>query len=122
MRTERRAYRDHPDPRPFLAGAVACEVAATLALKAALDRPSWYLLVVTGYLAAFALLAGCLRRGMAVGVAYGLWGAGGVVLTAILANRLHDEPLTALTGLGLALVVVGVLAVEVGAHGSGEGR
>ena len=102
--------------RPLLAGAVVSEVAATLSLKAALDRPAWYVRGVCGYAAAVLLLAACLRRGMAVGVAYGLWGAGGVVLTAVVAHWLYDEPLTALTGLGLVLIVVGVLAVELGSR------
>jgi small multidrug resistance pump len=35
-------------------------------------------------LAAFALLAVCLRLGLRIGVAYGSWGAAGVTVTAVL--------------------------------------
>ena len=99
-----------------LTAAIGSEVAATLALKAALDHPAWYVLVVAGYVAAFALLAAGLRLGLAIGVAYGIWGAGGVTVTAVLSALLYGEPLTALMGLGIALIIAGVLTVEVGAQ------
>ena len=66
----------------LLAAAVLSEVTATLSLRGALDRPALYVVVVVGYVLTFALLAQVLRRGMGLGVAYGLWGAIGVVLTA----------------------------------------
>ena len=97
-----------------LAGAILSEVAATLALKAALDHSIWYVLVTGGYVAAFLLLAACLRLGLKIGVAYGIWGASGVTLTALLSAVLFEEPLTAVMGLGIALIVGGVLTVELG--------
>jgi small multidrug resistance pump len=99
-----------------LAAAIGSEVAATLALKAALDHPAWYALVVAGYVAAFAFLAVCLRLGMQIGVAYGIWGAGGVTVTAVLSAVIYGEPLTALMGLGIALIIAGVLTVELGSQ------
>ncbi|MGX5358926.1 DMT family transporter [Kocuria sp. KH4] len=101
---------------PLLGAAICSEVAASLALKAALSHPGWYLLVVTGYTAAFVFLAAVLRRGLAVGVAYGIWAATGVTLTALLAALLFGEALSPLVLAGIALVVAGVLCVEVGAH------
>ena len=92
------------------------EVAATLSLKAALDEPAWYALVVTGYLAAFALLAAVLRRGTPVGVAYGVWAALGVMLTALGAAVVFGEQLSPAVLAGIALVVAGVLCVEIGSH------
>jgi small multidrug resistance pump len=100
----------------MLAAAIGSEVAATLALKAALDHPAWYALVVAGYLAAFAFLAVCLRLDMKIGVAYGIWGAGGVTVTAVLSAVIYGEPLTALMGLGIALIIAGVLTVELGSQ------
>ena len=99
-----------------LAAAIGSEVAATLSLKAALDHPAWYALVVAGYLAAFVFLAVCLRLGMKIGVVYGIWGAGGVTLTAVLSTWIFGEPLTALMGLGIALIIAGVLTVELGSQ------
>ena len=100
----------------MLAAAIGSEVAATLALKAALGQPAWYALVAAGYVAAFGFLAACLRLGMRIGVAYGIWGAGGVALTAVLSAVIFGEPLTALMGLGIALIIAGVLTVEFGAQ------
>ncbi|RSM48942.1 QacE family quaternary ammonium compound efflux SMR transporter [Actinoplanes sp. ATCC 53533] len=100
----------------MLTAAIGSEVAATLALKAALDQPAWYALVTAGYVAAFAFLAVCLRLGMKIGVAYGIWGAGGVTVTAILSAVIYGEPLTALMGLGIALIIAGVLTVELGSQ------
>ncbi|WP_369373134.1 multidrug efflux SMR transporter [Promicromonospora sp. Populi] len=99
-----------------LAGAIGTEVTATLSLKAALDHPAWYLLVVVGYAASFVLLSTGLRLGMKIGIAYGIWGAGGVTLTALLSAVFFAEPLTALMGLGIVLIVAGVLVVELGAQ------
>jgi len=98
---------------PLLGIAVVAEVAATLALKASLRHPIWYLLVAAGYLSAFTLLAAVLRRGFPLGIAYGVWGAAGVVLTAVLSRLLYGEPLTLITALGVVLIVCGVLVVEV---------
>ncbi|WP_298586649.1 multidrug efflux SMR transporter [uncultured Kocuria sp.] len=100
----------------LLIAAVLAEVVATLSLKAALDEPAWYVLVGTGYAAAFALLAAVLRRGTPVGVAYGVWAALGVVLTALGAAVVFGEQLGPAVLAGIALVVAGVLCVEIGSH------
>jgi small multidrug resistance pump len=96
----------------LLAGAVVTEVSASLSLKAALHHPLWYVVVVVGYVAAFGLLTLVLRRGLALGVAYGVWGACGVALTAVLGAVLYGEALTPTTGAGVALIIAGVLVVE----------
>lgn len=100
----------------LLVAAVLSEVAATLSLKAALDEPAWYALVITGYGAAFVLLSAVLRRGTPVGVAYGVWAALGVVLTALGAAVVFGEQLSPAVLAGIALVVAGVLCVELGSH------
>jgi small multidrug resistance pump len=100
----------------YLGGAVVAEVSATLALKAALETPGWYVLVVAGYAAAFFLLTVCLRLGMSISVAYGAWGAGGVTATALLSAAIFDEPLTWLMGFGIALILAGVITVEAGSQ------
>ncbi|OLT10336.1 cation transporter [Actinomadura sp. CNU-125] len=100
----------------FLLAAILLEVTGTLSLRAAVDRPAWYVLVVVGYLGAFTALGYALRTGLGVGVAYGVWAAAGVVLTAVLAAVLFDDPLTAAMGVGIALVIAGVLCVELGSQ------
>jgi small multidrug resistance pump len=100
----------------LLVGAVACEVTASLSLKGALDRPSLYAVVATGYLVSLVLLTAVLQRGVPLGVAYGIWAALGVAATAIMSTLIFDEALTGLMVLGMAIVVLGVLTVELGSH------
>ena len=96
--------------------AICSEVAATLSLKGSATVPTLYAVVVFGYLASFVLLALVLRRGMALGVAYGIWGAVGVALTAVLSAVVFGEALTAVMVLGLACIVSGVVLVEYGSR------
>lgn len=100
----------------MLGVAIVSEVVATLSLRAALDHRAWFVLVAAGYLVAFALLGAVLAAGMPVGVAYGIWAASGVALTAVLAALVFSDPLTLQIGLGIAAVIVGVLLVELGSH------
>lgn len=100
----------------FLAAAIVLEVAGSLSLRAALDQPAFYAVVVLGYLGAFTFLALTLRAGMGLGVAYGIWGAAGVALTAALSAAIFAEPLTPLMAVGIGVIIAGVLCVELGAQ------
>ena len=100
----------------FLAAAIAFEVLAAISLRMAVSsRRGWYALVVVGYGCAFALLGLTLARGMPLSVAYGVWTAAGVALTAALGKVLFDEPFTWVMALGVALIIGGVLLVHLGA-------
>lgn len=100
----------------LLGAAILTEVAATLSLRASQDNSVWLVVVVVGYAAAFVLLARVLRAGVAVGVAYGIWGASGTALTAVLAAAIFRDPLTWAIAGGIALIIAGVLFVEFGSH------
>ena len=100
----------------LLLGAIVIEVTATLSLRGALDHPALYVVVVGGYVASFWLLALVLRRGMGLGVAYGIWGACGVVLTALLSAALFGEMFTLLKASGIVLIAAGVAVVELGSQ------
>jgi len=97
-----------------LAGAILVEVFATLSLRASdgFRKKAWVVPVVAGYLVSFYLLWVSLGLGMPVGIAYGVWSACGVALVAVIARFLFDEPLTWLMGLGIALIIGGVLTIE----------
>jgi small multidrug resistance pump len=97
-----------------LAGAILIEVVATLSLRASdgFRRRVWIAPVIAGYLASFYLLWLALSLGMAVGIAYGVWTACGVALVAVAARFLFAEPLTWVMALGIALIVAGVLTIE----------
>jgi small multidrug resistance pump len=102
----------------YLGGAIVIEVASTLALRvASAGRSRWYVAVVTGYVASFILLSRALNEGLGIGVAYGIWTAVGVALTAVLSKALFDEPLTRMMVLGIALIAAGVVLLELGAAG-----
>jgi small multidrug resistance pump len=96
--------------------AISSEVAATLSLKASATAPALYVVVVLGYVASFVFLALVLRRGFGLGVAYGIWGATGVALTAVLSAILFGEALTTVMILGLACIIAGVVLVEAGSR------
>lgn len=100
----------------LLGAAIVTEVTATLSLKAALEQPWWYVSVVVGYVAAFTCLSLAMRAGLGLGVAYGIWGALGVALTAVLAMLVFAEPLTGVMVLGLAVIIAGVVLVEFGSQ------
>lgn len=100
----------------LLAAAICAEVLATVSLKLSegFTKPLPSILVVIGYLAAFSALASVLKQGMPVGVAYGVWAAAGVALVAIIGAAFLGESLTAVQIGGIALVIGGVLALELG--------
>nr|WP_218680267.1 SMR family transporter [Rhodococcus qingshengii] len=99
-----------------LAVAIAVEVGASLAMQAAIHAPLWYVVVILGYGTGFVLLVRILKSGMPIGVAYGIWGASGVALTALFAALMFDQPLTVTSVAGIALIAAGVMTVEWGSQ------
>jgi small multidrug resistance pump len=100
----------------LLALAIASEVTATLSLRASegFRRKRWIPVIVVGYLAAFTLLGTILAMGMPVGVAYGIWAAAGVAVTAVLGRVIFKDHFSALMAIGVALIAVGVAMIEFG--------
>jgi len=100
----------------FLTVAIVLEVMATLSLRASesFSKLGYSVLVVLGYAGAFVALNLVLRRGLSIGIAYGIWAAVGVALVALLGKLFFDDPLTPLMGVGIALIIGGVLLVELG--------
>jgi small multidrug resistance pump len=97
-----------------LAAAIGIEVVATLSLRASdgFRKKAWIVPVVGGYLASFYLLWLTLSLGMPVGIAYGVWTACGVALVAVIARFLFEEALTWTMAAGIALIIAGVLTIE----------
>lgn len=100
----------------WLAGAIAAEVTATLSLRFSqgLTRLGPSIVVFAGYGFAFYGLSQALVRGMALGVAYGVWAACGVALIALIGAVVLGEHLTWVQVAGLVLIIGGVLALELG--------
>lgn len=100
----------------YLSLAIMAEILGTLSLRAAdgFRKKLWVVPLVVFYGLAFYLLALTLAAGMPVAIAYGIWSAIGVALIAILARIIWKEPLTPRMLVGLALIMIGVLLVEIG--------
>jgi small multidrug resistance pump len=85
-------------------------------LRASQDHSAWLIVVVAGYVGSFVLLTMVLRAGMAVGVAYGIWGALGTAATAVLVAAIFGDPFTWPIAAGIGLIIAGVLLVEFGSR------
>lgn len=69
---------------------------------------------MAGYLRALVLLTLTLREGLALDVAYGIWSAEGMAVTATASRFLSGEPLTRTMVVGTALIMAGILLVKLG--------
>ncbi|MEV0336397.1 multidrug efflux SMR transporter [Nocardia neocaledoniensis] len=100
----------------FLALAIASEVTATVSLKLSegFTKLVPSIVVVLGYGTAFYFLSQALKRGMGIGVAYGIWSAVGVAAIAAIGVLFLGERLTLVQVGGIGLVILGVLALELG--------
>jgi small multidrug resistance pump len=75
-------------------------------------------LVVVGYAVSFVLLAQVVKT-LPVGVAYAIWSAVGTLVVVAIGAVFLGQPITGWQGLGMALVVGGVVLLNLGgtAHG-----
>jgi small multidrug resistance pump len=98
--------------------AIGVEVVATLSLRASngFSKPLPSILVLLGYGLSFYLLSLVLQRGLDVAVVYAVWSAAGIVAISIIGAVFLDERLTGAQVVGMALIVGGVLALELGAR------
>ncbi|MFD9892498.1 DMT family transporter [Amycolatopsis sp. NPDC059027] len=100
----------------LLALAIGAEVTATISLKLSegFSKVGPSILVVAGYVVAFVALSQVLKAGLPIGVAYAIWAAAGVALVAVIGVVFLKEPINAAMIAGLALVIGGVVLIEVG--------
>ncbi|WP_433193160.1 DMT family transporter [Nocardia sp. CA-107356] len=101
----------------LLALAITSEITATVSLKLSegFSKLVPSIIVVIGYGSAFFFLSQALKRGMPIGVAYGIWSAVGVAAITVIGVLFLDERLSLIQVGGIALVILGVLALELGA-------
>ncbi|HWZ49430.1 MAG TPA: SMR family transporter [Herbaspirillum sp.] len=100
-------------PYFYLAIAIASEVIATSALRAAdgFTRLLPSILVVAGYALAFFFLALTLKT-IPVGIAYAIWAGIGIVLVSLVAYFLYGQTLDAPALIGIGLIVAGVVVIN----------
>ena len=96
--------------------AVVLEIIATSLLKASEQFTRLWPTVasIASYAAAFVLLAKSIQRGMQVGVAYAVWSGLGTTVIVVIGALFLSEPVTALKVLGVALVIAGVVVLNLG--------
>ncbi|WP_167473123.1 DMT family transporter [Nocardia arthritidis] len=102
----------------FMFGAIVFEVFGTTCMKLAdgFTRPLPSLGMAVGYLGAFGLLTLALKQ-LPVGVAYATWAGVGTGLVAVVGVTLLGESWSALKAAGIALVMIGVVVLNLsGAH------
>lgn len=100
----------------WLAGAIVCEVLATSFLKSSegLTRPLPTAIVVAGYVLSLVALAQALK-GIDVGVAYAIWAGVGTAAITLIGILAFSEALTVTRAIGVALIVMGVVALNLSA-------
>ena len=101
----------------FLVVAIIAEIVATSALKASggLDKPLYAVIATVGYVIAFSALALALRT-IPLGTAYAIWSGVGIAALALIGWLVFRQPLTPIELAGIVLIVIGVIAVQVGAQ------
>lgn len=101
-------------PYLYLGTAILAEVIATSFLKASdgMSKPWPTLASMLGYAIAFYFLALTLRT-IPTGIAYALWSAIGIVLISLVSWLWFDQSLDGPAIGGLALIVCGVLVINV---------
>jgi len=101
-------------PTLTLALAIAAEVTGTAALKASdgFTEPLPSAVVVVGYAGSFYLLGQTLEA-LPVGLVYATWAGLGIVATALVGVVVFEESVDLAAILGMALVVGGVVVLNV---------
>lgn len=104
----------------WLAIAILAEVIATSCLKAsaAFTRPLPSVAVVIGYGVSFYCLSLALRT-VPVGIAYAIWSGVGIVLVTTIAWIAYGQKLDGLSLAGMALIVAGVVVLDLRQHVAG---
>lgn len=97
-----------------LAVAIVAEVIATTAMKQSngFAKPLWTIVTVIGYGVAFFFLSQTLKV-IPTGVAYAIWSGVGIVLISLAAWALQGQKLDAPALIGMALIVTGVVVMNV---------
>ncbi|GAA2276467.1 QacE family quaternary ammonium compound efflux SMR transporter [Streptomyces ruber] len=99
----------------LLFGAIAAEVIATTSMKFSEGFSKLWPSVLTavGYVVSFYLLAQALKS-MSIGTAYAIWSGVGTATVAVIGLLAFGEALTAAKVAGIALIIIGVVVLNLG--------
>ena len=97
----------------MLGGAIAAEVFATTALKSSdgFQRLWPSVMAGLGYCVSFYLLA-IVMKSIPTGVVYAIWSGVGIVLISLVAWLIHGQKLDAAAIAGMAMIVGGVIVIQ----------
>ena len=97
----------------YLFMAIFAEVIATSALKATQGFTKWIpsLVVIVGYGCSFFCLSLALKE-IPIGVAYAIWSGIGIVLISVIGYFVFKQSLDAPALLGIALILAGVIVIN----------
>lgn len=97
----------------FLTLAIVFEVIGSSFMKASDGFSKWLpsLIVVIAYIICFYFFSLALKT-IPLGIAYAMWGALGIVLTAIISVVVYNEKLDVPAIVGMMLIIAGVLVMN----------
>jgi len=100
--------------------AIVSEVAGTSALRASegFTRLWPSVGVVVGYGVSFVALSLALKQGLGLGPAYAIWSGAGTALITIVGLIVFGDRISLLAYAGIALIIAGVVLVNLGGAGS----
>ena len=100
----------------WMIAAILAEIAATSALKASqgFTRLVPSIIVVIGYGLSFWWFSLGLKAGVPVGISYAVWAAIGTVGVMLIGRFYYGEPTTVLQWVGAAVVIAGVVMMNLG--------
>lgn len=107
----------------FLSAAIAFEVAATslIGLTNGFKHLGWTVLVLSGYGVSFYMMAQAVRE-LEIGLVYAIWSGVGTAAIVTIGVVFLGESVTLPKLLGIALIVAGVLVLNLlGGHAPAEG-
>jgi small multidrug resistance pump len=102
-------------PVGLLLVAIAVEVASTSALPLTdgFRQPAWTVAVLAGYATSIGLLA-IIVRDIPVSVAYAVWSGLGTATVGVVGIAMLGEPLTLTKAAAIAMIVLGVVMLNLG--------
>ncbi|MFD0741102.1 DMT family transporter [Phytohabitans flavus] len=100
----------------FLGLAIAAEVLGTSLIKSTEGFTKLWptLASLSAYAVSFLTLSMAIQRGLQVGVGYAIWSGLGTTLIVIIGALFLSEPITLAKVVGVALVVAGVVVLNLG--------
>ncbi len=105
----------------LLAFAIASETIGTTCLKLSdgFSHPLFSVVTAVCYIVSLSMLTSALKH-LSLGMAYGIWGGVGTMLTTIVGIALWHDPFTLVMGVGMVAIIAGVALLSAGTQEAEE--